>query len=154
MNYAKLGLNAPCRDKYWREKTTDEKVEVLADLLVDAHRKIRQLHDRVDELIAHAHHPHTGMVMVTPRDQHGMGGGYPVGYNHEEFVLGRAPPDHYDPPQPIRDWPTEANAAGSMPVVPHAPEPPVVPEKGTDVMPDSVKSEGVGIYADPSVKPC
>jgi hypothetical protein len=130
-----IGSN-PVRDKYWREKTDSEKLEVVSELLAQAWRTIRALTERLDDMATHAHHPHTGHVMVTPRDQYSIATLGPPGYCHEDFMLGRAPREHYESPAVTPSgWAGEAVAAGAMPPPQLAPAPATGPENAPEATP-------------------
>jgi hypothetical protein len=155
-----LGIQMPVRDKYWREKTDSEKLEVVADLLAQAHRTIRTLSERLYEMVLHSHHPVTGSVLVPPRDQYGVATLGPPGYCHEDFMLGRAPREHYESPAVAPSgWAGEAVAQGAMPAQPPPPAPATEPEASPGLAdpnwpdPNYPKPES-GIYSDPRVKPC
>jgi hypothetical protein len=136
MNYIS-NPNAPMRDKYWHEKIDSEKVEVLADLLVAACRDIRGISERLDELAQHAHNPTTGAVLVPMIERFNSSRTAPVGYYHEDFMLGRAPKEHYAQGSAIGSggWPGEAQAAGAMPPPQPAPAPATGPENQPDAEP-------------------
>ena len=123
-------INTPfaVRDKYWHEKIDGEKVEVLADLLARACRDIRGISERLDELAQHAHNPTTGAVLV-PMIERLASRIEPPGYCHEDFMLGRAPREHYGSPAVAQpSWQGEAQAEGSLPPPQPAPAPATGPE--------------------------
>lgn len=126
-----MQFTSPMRDKYWKEKSTEQKLEVLADLLASAHRQIRTLTERLDELGNHSHHPVTQQVLVPARDQYAFSTGRigPPGYNHEEFLLGRSP-DHLYAPPAAPSWQSEAQAEGSLPTAGSGGSPATAPENG------------------------
>jgi hypothetical protein len=138
MNYTGQNIGSstfPMRDKYWREKNANEKLEVVAELLAKACAEIKTLNERLDEMTLHSHHSVSGAVLVPPRDQYGVVN-IPRGYCHEEFMLGRAPREHYESPAVAPPgWPGEAQAEGALPPPQPAPAPATGPENQPDAGP-------------------
>jgi hypothetical protein len=115
MDTPSIQFHPPMREKYWNEKSANEKIETLADFLATAHRQIRNLTERLDEYSQHHHQPVTGLLLVPMRDQYAFNSGRigPPGYCHEDFALGRAAPHLYPPATP--GWRDEAQAQQAMP---------------------------------------
>lgn len=85
-------MGGPCREKTWKEKTPEERVEVLAQELAIAHEAIDRLAEQIQRMNAHSHSP-TGEILIPLFSDVQYGGQtqgyrYPPGYSRIRERLG------------------------------------------------------------------
>lgn len=61
--------NTPKREKYWSEKTPEEKMETLRECVIEIGRTQHGMLMKIDALLRHQHHAADGRLMV-PLDRH------------------------------------------------------------------------------------